>query len=319
MSAEIVSAAVLGLAWFAIVNVAASAIAWAAAAALAASRHQAGSGVLLVVRLFPAAASVLFVSALFLPSHWRYEPAGARESFGVILYILAAAALVMLGRSAGRALAVARAGSGLRIVDRLTPIDSAACGAGVYEVAGFSGMSLAGVLRTRILVAPEVRDVLTPVELEVALAHEHAHRGALDNVKRFVMLCAPDLFGASSAAQRIEARWRAAAESLADARAVGGDRRRAVHLASALIKVARLDEPARPAQASPAWSTLHDPPLLELRVRRLLEGAAPVAANPVGCRTLAAGGLLAVGLAVSIGASAPVLHQLTEALVRLVP
>ena len=183
---------------------------------------------------------------------------------------------------------------------------------------GLAGVSLAGVFRTRILIGTAVRRVLSAAELDVALAHERAHRRALDNLKRSVMFCAPDLFGDWAVSRELEARWRATAEWLADARAVNGDGRRAVQLASALVKVSRISADRAAFASSPAWSTLHDPPLLEMRVRRLVSGDAPAAEArtsrlPV-CAIITGAGLACVAMLAS-----PAVHYLTEALVRALP
>jgi hypothetical protein len=174
-------------------------------------------------------------------------------------------------------------------------------------------------VRTRILIGPAVADQLTPAELDVAMAHEQAHRLAYDNLKRFLMACAPDCFGGSRVARALEDRWRASAESLADARAVNGDERRAVNLASALVKVARIGLTAPAGAASLVWSTLNDPPLLEIRVRRLVSGTAPVASPPAlaGRLTAIVAGTLGLGVSGAIVASA--IHRTTEVLVRWLP
>ena len=175
------------------------------------------------------------------------------------------------------------------------------------------------MFRTRILVGSAVRRVLSADELDVALAHERAHRLSLDNLQRFVMFCAPDVFGGAALARDIEARWRATAEWLADARAVHGDGVRAVRLASALVKVSRLASPAVAFVTSPAWSTLHDPPLLELRVRRLVGGHAPDAGIPRRGYAAGAGALLVAMLVSAAAVAYPSVHVLTETLLRLIP
>jgi hypothetical protein len=131
-------------------------------------------------------------------------------------------------------------------------------------------------------------------------------------------LCAPDFFGSSRAARRLDRDWHAAAESLADARAVRGDSVRAVHLASALVKVSRLAAQGPAAVPVPAWSTLNDPPLLERRVRRLVTGAVPLA-TPGRPRLVPAAVTLAASLLVAIPAFAGMVHRLTETLVNLLP
>jgi len=305
---------VLALAWFAAVNGGASILSWMVATGLSSPRQREISRLLLVVRLFPAVASIVFAGALFLPSHWALEPRDANETLGLAWYAVAFAGLLLLLRSSVRALEVFRTGQCLRIGERRSTVHAA----DVHEVDGLRGLSLAGVFRPRILIGPSVARELSLAELEVAVAHELAHRQAFDNLARWAMLCAPDFFGSSRAARRLEREWHAAAESLADARAVRGDSVRAVHLASALVKVARLAalEPAAPLV--PAWSTLNDPPLLERRVRRLVTGAVPLAASRRS-RIVPSVMTLAASLLVVVPAFAGMIHQLTEALVNLLP
>ena len=92
-----------------------------------------------------------------------------------------------------------------------------------------------------------------------------------------------------------------------------------MNLASALVKVSRLASAPSAFVTSPAWSTLHDPPLLERRVRRLVDGEAAVAVPPRRPHRIAGVTLFAVVLLVCGTTAAPSLHQLTEALVRLLP
>ena len=129
------------------------------------------------------------------------------------------------------------------------------------------GVSFFGIWRPTILVGSEARAALTPDELDLAISHEIAHRQSLDNLKRFMMHVAPDLFGWTGVARELEERWQTEAECEADASAAGGDGQRAVLLASALVKVARLGGMGHLRSPSPAWSAFHVPTLLELRVR----------------------------------------------------
>jgi Zn-dependent protease with chaperone function len=313
MTSVALSGILLGLAWFAAVNAVVSLAVWAATHAAWRSASRARPGVFAGLRLLPAGASLLFTTAVFLPAHWRFEPRDAGESFGLIVFALAAAAAGLLLRSAWRGWDVLRADRRLRAwMSRLSPL-AGACAVEMYEVRGWGGVSLAGVLRTRILVGDAARAVLSRAELDVAVAHEVAHRRAGDNVKRFAMACAPDLLNRRTA-EHLEARWRSAAEADADARAVDGDRGRALDLASALVKIARTHGSGPHA---PAWSALHEAALLETRVRQLVtDGPAPCSEpRPMFAWTLVALSAL-VGLAAA--ASHP-LHQLTESLVRSLP
>ena len=317
----LLSLTLLGLAWFAAVNVAATALAWLAARGLLRSDRP-NPDVLALVRLAPSIAATLFVLVLFVPGHLRLEPVDSDESFGllfVVLTLLSAALLVRalrrtivvvsVARRARKALGASGTALNPNADDRVTK---------VYELEGFSGLSLAGVFRSQIFVGVGVRRALTSDELELAIAHEHAHDSWRDNLTRCAMFCAPDLLGWSSTARALERRWRAEAECRADSDAVAGDERRAVLLASALVKVARLSGERNPL-SSPAWSAFHEPMLLEARVRRLLSGAAFAFPSrrlnvPVACCFVLA--FTAAGSA--LGAATEV-HRLTEILVALLP
>jgi hypothetical protein len=309
------SAALLGLAWFAFVNVVASLAAWTVGRSLT-SREGPAPLTLLAVRLLPAVVASLFAAFVFAPGHIRLEPSDAEESIGFAISALALTGLIIVGRSVWRALQVMAAA---RRVRRWLHLPIATSAGDAWQVDGFAGVSLAGVIRPRILVGSQARQLLTNDELEAAIAHEAAHRRAYDNVKRCVMFCAPDLFGWSATAQRLEAQWRAAAESQADTRAVDGDPRRAVHLASALVKIARLGTTPRAPLHSPVWSTFHEPSLLEVRVRQLVNGSR-VRRSPLLLPSALSACVAAsfVALAWAADAAARV-HHLTEHFIGLLP
>jgi hypothetical protein len=304
---------VLALAWFACMNAIASLVAASLAYVVRGRVATGRAWVFLGIRLLPAALAVFFVGALFLPAQWALEPRDAVETMGLSLNAMAAAGAALLVRSAWRAMAVARAGrrihAGSPPYRRGTPDP--------YVVDALPGVSLAGIVRPRILIGPGVKSLLSHAELDVAVAHELAHRDAFDNLARWCMWCAPDFLVGSSVASRLEHDWHVAAESRADARAIRGDRDRAIHLASALVKVARLSSFRRASVSVPAWSTLNDSELLEWRVQRLLSGSLPKAhARPRH-------GFIATTLAISVLIAAPVLggpiHRLTEALIAFLP
>ena len=275
----ILSSVLLGLAWFTATNVAASAAAWLLGRSVIRRPGSSSAGLLLAVRLLPAVASTVFVGAVFLPAHWRFEPVESEESFGVVLAIIAVTGLLLILRALGRAVRAGVAGRRLAAVTRRAASlsDGVAVGGSIRVVDGLPGVSLFGIWRPRILIGTEARGVLTPAELDLAISHEVAHRRSKDNLKRFLIRCAPDLFSWTRVARELEDRWQAAAECEADAHAVRGDSYRAVLLASALVKVARLGRAASASVVGPAAiaSAFHVPTLLEMRVRRLVSGGAP--------------------------------------------
>ncbi len=304
---------VLTLAWFAVSNAIVSGISALCALAVRRGETIARPRLLLTIRLLPATVSLLFAGAMFLPTHWMLEPRDAEETFGLMWYGLAAVGGFLIIRSGVRAVSIAIAGRRFRFSRRASSLGRT----DVHEVADLPGVSLAGVLKPEILVGPRVVEELSPSELDVAIAHEVAHRDAFDNLSRWVMRCAPDLLSDSSIGNRLEQDWRAAAESRADARATRGDTARAVHLASALIKVARLSSGWTGKMPAPSWSTLHDSALLELRVRHLVNGVFPPAEPlPTVSRMLA---VCIAGAFVTTPLLAGAIHHLTETLVAFLP
>jgi len=304
---------VLSLAWFAAVNAGASAISvlvWVVIRKLGPARRPL---LLVTVRLFPAVASLLFVGAMFVPSQWAFEPRDTEETFGLIWYALATVGATLLAKSVVRAVSIARVSWQFRLNEQAGMLGRA----DVRQVDALPGVSLAGILRPRILVNSRVAEDLSAAELDVAIAHEVAHRDALDNFTRWAFVCAPDLLGGSAIAKRLEQEWCDAAEFRADARAIRGDKARALHLASALIKVARLSAVWTGRSPDPFWSTLHNSALLELRVKNLVNGLVP-RPEPLPHPILMTAACLA-GVVVVVPLVAETIHRLTESLVTLLP
>jgi len=309
----VVRTIVLALAWFACINAIGSVVAACLAYGFRDRRTAFRPSVLLGIRLLPSSMSLLFVGAMFLPAQWVWEPRDAEETLGLTLSMMAVAGAALLLRSACRAAVTAWASHLVR--RRSRPYRRGA--SDTYVVDGVPGVCLAGVVRPRILIGRNVEAELSRAELEVAVAHEVAHRDAYDNLARWCILCAPDFLAGSRVASRLEHAWHAGVESRADAKAIRGNRARAVHLASALIKVARLSAEPAGRVSVPAWSTLNDSDLLEWRVQRLLDGALPQVPSLSRLR------LIATIFVISVWMVAPLLagpvHRLTEALIASLP
>lgn len=313
MTELIARSIVLSLAWFAGMNVIASAVGAIVAMAVRKMDTIGRPRLLLTIRLFPSTASLLFVGAMFVPSHWVLEPHDTRETFGVVVFSLAGAGALLIARSVIRAISLAIASHRSQLKTRRQATDFP----GVHEVEDLPGVSLAGIFNPQILVGPRVLAELSRPELDVAIAHEAAHRDELDNISRCCMICAPDLLSGSALANQLEEDWRAAAESRADARATQGDTARACHLASALIKVARLSAGWTGRLPAPSWSRLNDCALLEVRVRRLLDGVAAVIEPRPNRFRLALATVTVLFVAVPVLAEP--IHRVTEALVAFLP
>lgn len=311
----LVSGSVLGLAWFAALNLLLSAMVWVM---LRVGRvHERGLGwpALLALRLLPATGAGLLAAGLFVPAHWIYEPRNVEESYAATVWLLAAIGAVLIIAAAARGLSAAwtsrRVGQAWRSL--------ASSQAGIVEIDGLPNLALAGILRPTLCVGRPVRRVLTAAELSVALDHERAHLGRHDNLKRFAMWAAPDALAFTREARRLEDAWAAQAECAADAEAVRGDGARAVDLASALVKVARLCDAAGVRAGTAAWSTLHEPSLLDLRVRRLVTGPVPAVPDSRMAVSTWVAGLAAAPLAAWWLGGFAAIHLATERLIRLLP
>ena len=321
----LLSSVLLALMWFAATNAVASLLAWlvgrSVMSGMARAPKRQSVQLLLAIRLLPAAASSIFVLAVFLPAHWRFEPPDTEESFGVVLAGTATLGLLLILHAGWRAVRAGVAGHRFGEIARRAArqVDSDCVDHQVLELKGLRGISLAGIWQPKIFIGSEALAALTPAELDLAIAHEIAHRRSNDNLKRFAMCCAPDLFGWTSVARRLEQQWQAESECEADAHAVRGDGGRAIALASALVKVARLERVGVIRPASPAFSAFHVPTLLELRVRRLVaDSTLPSAARGWMWRLGTTASLvLAAGLWFTDFSHA--LHVITEALVSSLP
>jgi hypothetical protein len=312
----IISAFVLGLAWFAAINTMAAGVAIVIArrapTSLAGCPRRARA--LLIVRFFPFVAATAFAALVFAPAHAWLEPANPDERYGIVLLSLAGVGLLLIAKAGWNLAHVARGAMLLR--------KYAARSAGPHNPARIThvpgvGIALAGVVRPRILIGTSARRLLTAAELDVAVAHEEAHRRAYDNLTRALMLCLPDVFGWTSSGRRLEQRWAAEAECLADARAIDGDRERAACLASALVKVARVVS-SRQAVGVAAWSSFHDRSLLQTRVRLLVNDRPAPVPQARGFGALVWMVIASVG-AVWLAGIPAALHQLTELLVARLP
>jgi hypothetical protein len=311
-----VTAPILGLAWFAALNAIVSILALTLSGLF---RDGVRADVwrarrLLALRLAPSLSSITVAVILFLPAHFWLEPVRTDERIGAVPIALAVSALVLLFSSVWRAAGAVR--TALRLA-ALQPRSAERPGAmSMTDVPGLCGIALAGIFRPRILIGAGARQILTPAELDLAVAHERAHHRAWDNLSRVLMHCAPDFFGWSREARRLETLWEAEAECLADAAAVAGSQVRATRLASALVKVARLASGDRAWVAG--WSTFHHPALLEARVRLLVSDTRVMPDIAYRGRTAATCGATVVAAAWIVGLPQQ-LHRLTESLLALLP
>ena len=231
---------------------------------------------LLVLRLLPFALAVLFVVGLCIPSYLWLEPAATAERVSVFcvalgfvgaaiwliaiartaLSLIASLRHLLLCRSAGQETRIAWKSSLVLLVEAEAPL-----------------LAMSGVLRPRLLISNSVLRNLSAEELDAALSHELAHRASRDNAKRFLLLLAPDILPFVRPLQSLERSWSRFAEWSADDQATSGDPRRALSLAAALVRVARMgSSPPLPYLSTSLLACDRD---LSARVDRLLH-AVPI-------------------------------------------
>ena len=242
-------------------------------------RPQQAARFLLMLRLTPVCSALCVVIVLCVPSYLRYEQNGAAEKVGVFCLVASALGLALCVISVGRGLhAVVHS----FLVTRRCPSVAAATGWSDVPVAdedevGMPLLALVGVVRPRLILSRRVLETLSPEQLDAALSHERAHQMSRDNVKRLLVVLAPNVLPFVNGFDKLEHQWGRFIELAADEHATRGQIGRSVALAEALIRVARL---GNSAVALPLASSLcaREEDLAE-RVHRLL-GLEATTASP---------------------------------------
>jgi len=254
-------------------------------------RPRNGARLLLGTRLLPAAGALFVVAAFCIPSYLFLEQEAGGEEIGVLCLGVAFTAAVLAVNSAiNLGQAMARSARYARHCER----------------SGAPVLMLAGILRPRLVVSETIRRALSPEQLDAALRHEQAHRRAFDNFKRMLLAATPRMPGFAV----IEQTWSRLSEWAADDEAVAGDANRALNLADALVRVARLG--ARPVEVS----FLGDGRDLARRVERLLN---PEVYMPLQMRVwtvASAAGIAAMAIAVLVAQPLVAAHEVLEHLIH---
>ncbi len=195
------------------------------------------------LRLLPFVMASCVIAALCVPSYLLLEPRSGTEPLGglcataavlgLLSWLIAAArAVVALGRTLAFERSCRRSGSETRLAGRTVP-------ALVVE-SRLPLLALSGLIRARLLLSRQVLEALQPEELDAALRHEEAHQSSRDNLKRLVCLLIPEVLPLGRCLAPLERSWAKYSEWAADDQASRGDSHRALWLASALLRVARM-------------------------------------------------------------------------------
>jgi beta-lactamase regulating signal transducer with metallopeptidase domain len=308
----------LALACFFIIHLAAS----AAVALLArravqlAGRLQARSAAraLFLLRMSPAAFSILAVASICIPSYLWLEPGSAHEQVGWICLAAAMLAVLLWLDSASRFVRImVRSNRHMRRWRReARPARLGETAAPAYVIpSDVPFLALAGILQPRLIASCGLLRALSCAQLTAAVRHEQAHRTSHDNLKRLILHCMPGLLPFRAGFDVIEQAWAKFAECAADDRAVSGDPARALRLAEALVRVARIQAP----QSALVAPLLADRSELHARVDRLLS-AAPAPPLAGRLHLLAPAVLMLLIASLLAPAALRLAHQLLEKLIR---
>lgn len=277
--------ACLGLASFFLVNgIAATAVALLSNAAIRITetmRPRSAARFLFTLRMLPSALGLAVVLGLCVPSYLWLEPQFASERVGFTCLLLAALACIASSRSLVRTALALKASARLRSEWRhsgggaqLTREESQSVSdkRALLVQKKEPLLALSGIFRPRMVISRGVLAELSKEQLDVAVRHEMAHRESRDNLKRLLLVLSPDSVPFASGFASLEKTWARFSEWAADDEAVQGDSQRALSLATALLRVARMG--ARPRLSILQTSLLPEDQDLSARVDRLLSGGA---------------------------------------------
>ena len=226
---------------------------------------------LFAIRLLPTVLALFAVFVFCIPSYLWLEPEAAGEKVGFVCVVTAILGIAVWAISIARAAGAVRGtvqyihrceqhGRKITVPGESSPALLLADKAPVLAVAG--------VFRPQLVISRAVMHGLSEEQREAALLHERAHRISRDNLKRFLILLAPDVLPGVGAFRNLERRWCRFTEWAADDHASAGDAQRALTLASALVRVAKMG--TRPRLTYLSCSLLDGDKELCQRVDRLL-------------------------------------------------
>ena len=185
--------------------------------------------VLYCLRIAPLAAAGAVVGLLVVPSFLYLEPRGTGEAVSVAALAFASGGIALMIAGTVSALLACRSTGQFVLAHKRVCLNTTSA----IEVCGTAPMlAVAGAYHPTLLVSRELKQVLTPGEMQAAVQHELAHINRHDNLKKLVFRFAgfPLLAG-------LERAWLNAAELAADDAAATSEVA-ALDLASALLKVA---------------------------------------------------------------------------------
>ena len=234
-------------------------------------KPQLSSRLLFGLRMAPVALTLFLVIGFCVPSYVWLEPDIASERVGFACLLAATLGAAVWAVALLRGLSsVARTAHYMRDCQR-NGVETTV-GQDSTHALVLNGevplMAVAGVMHPCLVVSQSVMNALSEEQKEAAFRHETAHRISRDNLKKFLFVLAPDIVPFVSGLSNLEHGWAKFTEWAADDQAVDGDPQRALSLASALVKVAKMG--VHPTPSYLLASLVDDDRDLETRVDRLL-------------------------------------------------
>jgi len=262
---------------------------------------------LLALRLFPAATALAAVAGLCVPSYLSLEQEGGSEfvgltcvaaaTFGAAIWTISWARSLRAAIRSHRYVRQCRRDGSVWIADGAAPF-----------------LGIAGILRPKLIVSRSVADALNRDQLAAAIRHERAHQRSADNLKRLLLLLAPDALPFLRGFAAVERAWLRFTEWSADDRTVSADAACSLSLAEALVRVARL---GAAAPASPLMSHFVAASVdISVRVNRLLSPTIEAAAPKPG-RIALGGAVVALPAVILLMAQPSTQRSVHELLERL--
>jgi len=284
-------------------------------------KPHAAARLLFALRILPLGFTLLAVLAFCIPSYLWLEPQATGEKVGMLCVLMAVLGVALWVPAITRVMGAVRGtnrylsqcerhGRKITVPGEESPALLLTDKAPVLAVAG--------IFRPRLLISRRVLRGLSAEQREAALRHEQAHRTSGDNLKRLMILLSPDVVPFVATFRGLEHAWSKFTEWAADDAATAGDPERALTLASALVRVAKMG--SRPRANVLSCSLVGGAQELSQRVDRLLRPPATPEKPVKEVVRLLSG---AVALAASAAAvvmlwpgSLSLVHQALEHLVR---
>jgi Zn-dependent protease with chaperone function len=232
--------------------------------------------ILFALRALPPVLALIFAGILVIPAYIAYEPHVTAEIVSTKLgglALLSAAGVAFASWRAYRSWDATRSllSGWLQVSER---INLPSLTIPTYRIEhSFPIIAVVGSIRPRLFIASSVLDALTKDELTAAIAHERGHLTARDNLKRLVLRACRDVLMLVPVGRPLDLAWAQAAEAAADEHAAREDSDRALNLASALVKIAKM-VPVRERAEVPLGAYLigaEETQGVKARISRLLE------------------------------------------------